>query len=163
LSGGGLPGEKGERPRGERGILEGTSPEAISPSSPSQEDRNWATLAHASILLAPWTGVGGVIAALLIWATRRGSSPYVARQSLQAWTYQLMVPALLAAVGLLAFLSPESAIGGYRRGLIVFGLAVLLPALVGYGCYSAYTCSQGRDFKYLVIGWLITRRSNSSH
>ena len=97
-----------------------------------------------------------MVASLLIWATKRDESPYIAWQSLQAWIYQLTVPVLFAAVGFLAAFPADSIIRAHRRELIVCALALLLPALMGYGCYGAYACSKGRDFKYPLIGSLLS-------
>ncbi len=164
MSGGGFlranwdEGSQGKTIHSESRHDEKTALASASPSRPSQEERNWASLTHATILLAPWTGIGGAIASLLIWATKRGESPYIGWQSLQAWIYQFMGSALFAALGLLAVFPPEGIIRAYRRELIVCAIALLLPAFLGYGCYGAYACSKGRDFKYLVIGSVLSPR-----
>src|SRR5512145_1209636 len=56
-------------------------------SSPSQNDKIMATLAHASAIL-PFMGV---IAPIVIWVTQKDKSEYVAFQALQAVAYQLLM------------------------------------------------------------------------
>ena len=57
-------------------------------STPSQDERTWATLAHASALLNLFGGVGGLIAVALIWLIQREKSAWVAFQALQAGLFQ---------------------------------------------------------------------------
>ena len=56
-------------------------------SPPNQNDKIMAALAHISALL-PFMGV---IAPIIIWATQRDKSEYVAFQALQAVVYQLLM------------------------------------------------------------------------
>nr|NIV37945.1 DUF4870 domain-containing protein [Anaerolineae bacterium] len=57
--------------------------------APTQDERVLAGLAHGSILLGLFTsGVGGIIAALVIWATQKEKSAYAAAQALQSMVYQ---------------------------------------------------------------------------
>lgn len=98
-----------------------------------------------------------MVAALAIWISKKGSSRYIAWQSLQAWAYQLAFPMVLAGLGALAwFIFPDWK-RLHIRGLVVTAVLMVLPAFVGYGCYGAYSCAQGRDFRYLVIGVLLGR------
>ncbi|HDH09679.1 MAG TPA: DUF4870 domain-containing protein, partial [Chloroflexi bacterium] len=47
----------------------------MSEMRPTQDERLMAALAHASIILGPFTsGVGGIVAALVIWLTQREKS-----------------------------------------------------------------------------------------
>src|SRR5512139_3022010 len=58
----------------------------------SQNEKTLAGLAHGSILLSIFTsGIGGIIAALVIWATQKEKSAYIAGQALQALVYQAVV------------------------------------------------------------------------
>lgn len=115
----------------------------------TQEEKTWAALAHASILLSLLTfGVGGPIAAFLIWLLKREQSAYIGRQAMQSLVYQLVVDVLLLIMwGAIALLSLVMV------GLccIPFGLIITLAPVV-YGCYAAYACSLGRDFGYWLIG-----------
>jgi uncharacterized Tic20 family protein len=53
-------------------------------AGPSAEERQWAMLAHLSVLLNLVTALGGPIAAFLIYLFYRERSRYVASQALQA-------------------------------------------------------------------------------
>ena len=58
--------------------------------STTQNERLLAALSHASIVLGLFSnGVGGIVAALVIWMIKRDKSPYVAFQALQALVYQV--------------------------------------------------------------------------
>jgi uncharacterized Tic20 family protein len=59
-----------------------TAPRSI----PNQNDKIMAALAHISALLP----LMGVIAPIVIWATQKDKSEYVAFQALQAVVYQLV-------------------------------------------------------------------------
>jgi uncharacterized Tic20 family protein len=81
-------------------------------SLPTQEERTWAALAHASILLFGF----GSIAALLIWIAQRKKSAYVAFHALQALLYQTLEMVLFIFFGLVA-------------GIFSFGLTILVAVL----------------------------------
>lgn len=119
-----------------------------------QEERTWAILAHASILLNLVTGFIGLIAAFVIWVLKRQESRYIAFQSLQAWVYQVAM--LVFSVIMWVMVIILSAVsGGICSCLMVPAGIVVQIALIGYGAYAAYVCSEGRDFRYLLLGdWL---------
>lgn len=133
-----------------------------------QNDRIMAALAHVTVIL-PWVGV---IAPIIIWATQREKSEFVAFQALQATVYQLiMIFAWIFGMGcymcsifgmvfiipvtqefqgglaeMLGFFLPFSVLGLILMGSIVY----VVYALVG-----AVFVLQGRDFRYILIGsWL---------
>lgn len=118
----------------------------------TQDEKTWAALAHASILLSLLTvGIAGPIAAFVIWLVKREQSPYIGRQAMQSLVYQVVVDVLLLIMwGAIALLSL------IMVGLccIPFGL-IITAAPVVYGCYAAYACSLGRDFSYWLIGDMI--------
>ena len=128
------------------------SPVPFSSGALSSDDKTWAALAHATILLAVLSaGPLGPIAAFAIWLLKQDKSPYVRRQAMQSLVFQMVVIVLSwvmwLAIGLLSVV---------LVGLccIPFGLlATLFPVL--YGCYAAYECSQGREFSYWLVGDLI--------
>jgi uncharacterized Tic20 family protein len=135
-------------------------PEETAPGEPAaaltQEERTWAILAHASILLNLVTGFGGVVVAFVIWAVKKEESKYISFQSLQAWVYQLamLVVSVILWVIVAVFSGVVSATGVCAPlvCLTVPAGIVAQIALIGYGCYGAYACSEGRDFRYLIIG-----------
>jgi len=134
-------------------MQEGSVPSAPTLTGLTSEDKTWAALAHASILLAVLSaGPLGPIAAFIIWLIKQDRSPYVRRQAMQSLIYQMVVIVvswiIWLAIGLLSVV---------LVGLccIPFGLILGLLTVV-YGCYAAYECSQGKDFSYWLIGDLIT-------
>lgn len=145
-----------------------TSP-AGAPASPPQDERIVAALAHATIILPLW----GVLGAIVIWATQKDKSRYVAFQSLQAVAYHFVVvvggfvagacymcsafalPLLMMATAsadpsgevspaiLLPMMGPFAILGGSILGWFL---------IVVYGLAGAAAALQGRDFRYLWIG-----------
>jgi uncharacterized Tic20 family protein len=145
-------------------------------SPTSQEERTLASLAHGSIILGMFTnGIGGILAALVIWLTQKEKSAYVAAQALQALVYQVVTFLLImlawccwGAVWMIMIFVPliadpvafEAAPpAGLWAGLIlmvfpigVWGLTIL------YGLWGAARCLGGHDFGYAVIGPWVERQ-----
>jgi uncharacterized Tic20 family protein len=143
----------------------------------TQNERTLAALAHSSILLGLLSnGVGGIVAALVIWATQKDKSPYAAAQALQSMAYQGLtflitiiawccwgvLYTLLIMVPLIS--NPGAYEAAPPAGLWV-GLALMLVPLalwglmILYGLYGAVRCMGGHDFKYAIIGnWLESQR-----
>jgi len=121
----------------------------------TQEEKTWAALAHASILLNLFTAVGGPVAAFLIWLIKRESSSYVGFQALQSLVYQLAILVLGVLGGLVATILSAVVVGICCWLLLLpAGLAAMI-----YGCYGAYMCSQGADFRYWLIADLLTSQA----
>ena len=139
-------------------------------SAPSQNDKIMAALAHVSALLP----LMGVIAPIIIWATQKDKSEYVAFQALQAITYQLLM-ILVWFVGMgcymLSFFTtfltmpfaggngegdPSTApifLVGFLVPFIIFGAIFVGGALfIIYGLIGAFQTFQGKDFRYIIIG-----------
>ena len=141
------------------------TPEPVTPGpvTPEQE-RTWAMLSHLSMLINLVTGVLGPVAAFVIYITYRDRSRYIAFQSLQSLILQLITwVAAGAIIGLMW------AVTGMLSAVIVgvlcipfaIILSVILAALpiagVVYSIIGAIQCSEGRDFRYWLIGeWIIT-------
>jgi uncharacterized Tic20 family protein len=145
--------------------------------APTQDEKTLAGLAHGSILLGLVTsGVGGIIAALVIWATQKEKSPYAAAQALQAVVYQavtfvITMIAWCCWIGLymmMIFVPLVNNPGAFEAtppaGLWV-GMALMIVPLgfwgliILYGLYGAVRCLGGHDFKYAIIGnWLEGQR-----
>jgi uncharacterized Tic20 family protein len=128
------------------------------PLSPSDE-RTWAMLAHLSVLVNLITGFLGPIAALVIYLVFKDRSRYVAYQSMQSFVFQLvfwvgggaLIGVMWAITGLLsAVIIGILCIPFALLGTLVFG-ALPLVALI-YGPIGAIEASQGKDFKYWLIG-----------
>ena len=151
--------------------------------SVTHEERKWAAVAHASILLTLLLGlVTGGIGALLgvavpaiIWYIHRDKSEYVEDQARQATLFQLagFVALLVLVIGGVILLALGWAISAVLTiilvGLllalvmvvvtVVLGAAVIaLPiAQVVYGCYAAAEAYNGRPFSYRWISDLVDR------
>ncbi len=132
------------------------SPNFTPPAPLSEADeRQWAMFAHLSILLNLVTGFLGVVAPLVIYMIYKDRSRYVAYHSLQSLIFQLvwwvgggfLIGAAWAITGVLS---------AVLIGLLCIPVALvfsLIPlAALGYGIYGGVQVSQGRDFKYWLVG-----------
>ncbi len=117
----------------------------------AQDERTWSMLAHLSVLLNLITGIGGPIAALIIWLVYRDKSQRVAFHALQSLWYQIAWIVILS-------------IGWIVTGILMFVLigfllvpVMLLASLVPFihQCYAAYKVNQGVDYRYPVIADMI--------
>jgi hypothetical protein len=139
----------------------------------TQDNRTWAGLAHGSILLAPFTsGLGGIVAALVIWALQKEKSAWVAGQALQALVYQALAflvtmvawccwGALWTLLILIPIAGDPAAYetmlpAGFWVGLSLMIIPLALWGLtILYGLWAAVQTFSGHDFKYVIIGrWL---------
>jgi uncharacterized Tic20 family protein len=124
------------------------------PLSPSDE-RTWAMLAHLSILVNLVSGILGPVVAFVIYAIFKDRSRYVAYQSMQSFVFQLiwwvgggaLIGATWAVTGILS---------AVLIGLCLIPFACLLTLIpvfaLGYGVFAGIEASQGKDFKYWLIG-----------
>jgi uncharacterized Tic20 family protein len=144
---------------------------------PNQDEKNMAGLAHGSILLGLFTnGIGGIVAALVIWITQKEKSDYVASQAIQALVYQTVAfsitmlawccwGVLYTAMILLPLMANPGAYdaappAGLWLGLLLMVVPMAVWALtILYGLYGSVRCFGGHDFKYAIIGnWLDSQR-----
>ena len=142
---------------------------------PSGDERTLAGLAHASILLGLLTsGLGGPIAALVIWLVKRDDSPWVGFQALQALAYQLIGIAV-AFVSLMcwfvvwfaslipAMANPSQYNDAPPAGFFASFALLCIPFAIGmvwtlYGLWGALRAWQGEDFRYVILGNALARR-----
>jgi uncharacterized Tic20 family protein len=137
------------------------APPALAPLTPADE-RTWAMLAHMSVLLNLVTGFLGPVAALVVYLIFQNRSRYVAYQALQSFVFQLIFWAgggallglMWAATGLLSavlvgiLLIPVACV-------LTFLFALMPIAALFYGFWAGIETSQGKDFKYWLVGdWL---------
>jgi len=158
----------------------------LPPSAPAaltQDERNWAMLAHLTALLtvgvaAATGGVGYVVALvvpLVMYLYFAGQSRYVAYHALQATVFQALAGILyvllagLVGVTLAAAWTVTGVLSVILIGLLLLPLAlgvtllgaaqlVGLPVL-GLACTlrGAYLTSQGRPFAYPIVGALVAQ------
>jgi hypothetical protein len=162
----------------------GTELAPVSETRPSSNERIWAALAHASVLLtfvlAVSTGglavILGALVPLVIWLAFRDRSRFVAFHAMQASVFQFA--AILAWVGLaiagVIVLIPVWIVTILLL-LVLIGLLLLPVALVltvavpaalvimplavlVYGLYGAFEVYAGRDFRYWKVADWIERR-----
>jgi len=130
------------------------APAPVTGLSPSEE-HTWAMIAQLSILANLFTGFLGPVIALIIYLVYKERSRYVAYQSLQAFIFQLiwwigagaLAGIAWAVSGLLAIVL----VGCCLMPFALFISLIPVAALV-YGVVAAVECSQGRDFRYWLIG-----------
>jgi uncharacterized Tic20 family protein len=153
-------------------------------AGPSADERTWAALAHASVLLTFALGVStggvavlvGILAPLAIWLAFRERSRFVAYHALQATVFQAasVVAWILILVGGLVVLIPAWVITalllivliGFLLLPLVLILTVALPAVLVilpfaslvYGLYGAFEVYSGRPFRYWRVADWVERR-----
>jgi hypothetical protein len=127
-------------------------PQPQPPLTPEQE-RQWAMIAHLSVLVNLFTVFMGTFVPLAIYFLHKDRSRYVAYHSMQSFVMQAVCSfggSLFAVV-----------IGGLSQFLPGIGLICLpisclfgilpLAALI-YGAYGGMQVNQGKEFKYWMIG-----------
>ena len=146
---------------------------------PNQDERIMASLAHVTAIL-PFMGI---IAPIVIWATQKVKSPYIAFQALQALVYQLTM-ILAWFVGMACYMcsffgtfavtftvplasTPTEEVSGPAAVLmlvsafvpfIVFWLIMVGGIVfVVYGLAGAVQVLRGRGFRYAIIGARLER------
>jgi len=138
-------------------------------TTPSQDERIMAALAHAGVVIY----LVGVIAPIIIWVTQKEKSRYVAFQALQALAYQLVLilawilgfgcymAGVFGTVPFLAFFDNTGLSNGEAIMLAPFFLICLLMLLGAvfliYGLAGAFMTLQGRDFRYVILGPILER------
>jgi uncharacterized Tic20 family protein len=152
-------------------------------TGPTQYERNWASLAHLTILLtvvvgASTSGVGAVVALLVplaMYLYFGGRSRYVAYHALQATVFQAAGAVLyvLMAGGVAASIAIAWVIAGVLS-VVLIGLALMpfalaltlvggyalvaMPLLwVGYGLVGAWRTYNGEPFDYPFVAGVVGR------
>jgi len=143
-------------------------PNNPSVSSHSSDERTWAAFAHGSALLNLAGGVGGIIAASVIWLTQKEKSAWVAFHGLQSLVFQaatlILTVLVVGVVWVLGFAFSFITVGfGTLVAvplmiLVFFGGFAIMGAGMIYSFYGAYQVYQGRDFRYIWIGDWVYRR-----
>lgn len=119
----------------------------------AQDERTWSMLAHLSVLVNLITGIGGPIAALVIWLVYKDRSQRVAFHALQSLWYQVAWAVILLAGWTLTFILMFVLIGFLL--VPVMALVSLVPFV--HQCYAAYKVYQGVDYRYPIIADMVDR------
>ena len=117
----------------------------------AQDERTWSMLAHLSVLLSLVTGIGGPIAALVIWLVYRDKSQRVAFHALQSLWYQVAWAVILFVGWSITFILMFVLIGFLL--VPVMAIASLVPFV--HQCYAAYKVYQSVDYRYPVIADMV--------
>src|SRR5215207_9801658 len=112
-----------------------------------QDERMWSMLAHLSVLVSIITGIGGPIAALVIWLVYKDKSQRVAFHALQSLWYQVAWIVIIFAYVILSTILTFVIIGIFMFFLLP--LIALVP--IAHQCYAAYKVNQGVDYRYPFI------------
>ena len=117
----------------------------------AQDERTWSMIAHLSVLLSLVTGIGGPIAALVIWLVYKDRSQRVAFHALQSLWYQVAWAVILFVGWSITFILMFVLIGFLL--VPVMAIASLVPFV--HQCYAAYKVYQGADYRYPVIADMV--------
>ncbi len=119
-----------------------------------QDERTWSMLSHLSILLNLITGIGGPIAALVIWLVYKDRSPRVGFHALQSLWYQVAWVVILTVGWIVTGILMIVFIGFLLIPVML--IASLIPFV--HQCYAAYKVNQGVDYRYPFIGDMVDSR-----
>jgi uncharacterized Tic20 family protein len=131
--------------------------------SRSEDERLWAALAHASIIFS-------IIGPLVVYLVKKDESYWVGRHAIQALIYQAAVWVVLIILSIVLGVITTIALGGMAMtssgaaaasGLGIASVAgccwpIVALAALAYALYGAYQCYQGKSFKYVIIGDLVS-------
>ncbi len=124
------------------------------PLTPAEE-KQWAMIAHFSVLINLFSGFLGPLVPLGIYMIYRERSRYVAYQSLQALIFQLI---WWIGGGILTGIAwtITGVLSTVIIGLLCIPFACIFSAMplvaLGYGIYGGIQTNNGQDFKYWLIG-----------
>ncbi len=117
----------------------------------ARDEQTWSMLSHLSVLVNLITGVGGPVAALVIWLVYKDRSQRVAFHALQSLWYQVAWAVILfVGWSITIFLSL------FFIGLLLVPV-MLVASLVPFvhQCYAAYKVNQGVDYRYPIVANMI--------
>ena len=113
----------------------------------AQDERRWSIIAHLSILLDLVSGIGGPVAALIIWLIYKDRSRKVAFHALQSFWYQVTWLVILSVGWFITYILMFVLIGFLL--VPVMAIASIIPFV--HQCYAAYKISQGVDYRYPLM------------
>ena len=117
----------------------------------AQDERTWSIIAHLTILLNLISGIGGPVAALIIWLVYKDRSQKIAFHALQSLWYQVAWIVILvvgwSVTGILMLV-----LVGFLL-VPVMAIASVIPFV--HQCYAAYKISQGVNYRYPIIADMV--------
>ena len=113
----------------------------------AQDERTWSIIAHLSILLNLISGIGGPVAAFIIWLVYKDRSQKVAFHALQSFWYQVAWIVILSVGWFITYVLMFVLIGFLL--IPVMAIASIVP--FANQCYAAYKISQGDDYRYPIV------------
>lgn len=119
-----------------------------------QDEQTWSMLSHLSVLVSLITGIGGVVAALVIWLVYKDRSPRVGFHALQSLWYQVAWSMIIISYGVVAVVLSIITLGIATFILVPLGFLIGLVPLI-HQCYAAYKVSQGADYRYPIVADMI--------
>lgn len=113
----------------------------------ASDERTWSMLAHLSTLLSLVSGIGGPVAAFIVWLVYRERSERVAFHALQSMWYQVAWIGIIAAYTVVSLILSLVLIGIF----MFFLLPVLVLVPIAHQIYAAVKVNGGEDYRYPVV------------
>ena len=117
------------------------------------DERTWSMLSHLSVLLSLISGVGGPVAALVIWLVYKDRSDRVAFHALQSLLYGVAWLVLIAAYTVVSLVLAIVLVGFLM--LLFVPVLALIPLV--HQCYAAYKVNLGVNYRYPIIADMVDR------
>lgn len=134
----------------------GQGPVASGSSMSANDEQTWSMLSHLSVLLSLISGIGGPIAALVIWLVYKERSDRVAFHALQSLWYQVAWFGIFAVYGLVTVVLSVITLGLATIVLVPLAFLIALVPLA-HQCYAAYRVNQGMDYRYPIIADMVDK------
>ena len=120
------------------------------------DERTWSMLAHLSVLLSLISGIGGLVAALVIWLVYKERSDRVAFHALQSLWYQAAWFGIFAVYGLATVVLSIVTLGLATIVLVPLAFLIALVPIV-HQCYAAYKVNNGVDYRYPIVADMVDK------
>ena len=122
----------------------------------ARDERTWSMLAHLSTLLTLVSGIGGPIAAFVIWLVYKDRSDRVGFHALQSLWYQVAWFGILAVYGIATVVLSIVTLGLATIVLVPLAFLLAFVPLV-HQCYAAYKIYGGVDYRYPIVADMVDR------
>jgi uncharacterized Tic20 family protein len=115
------------------------------------DERTWSMLAHLSTLLSLVSGIGGPVAAFVIWLVYRERSERVAFHALQSLWYQLAWVGIIVAYFVASLVLSLIVVGVFM--FLLLPVIALIPIV--HQVFAAIRVNGGEDYRYpIVADWV---------